>query len=246
MEPEALPGHGLKEWQASAGVADVDPALLRQAFVHRSYAHERGQGPDNERLEFLGDAVLGLVICEHLYHQHPDWREGDLTRRKSSLVSRRTMAGIASRLGIGRQLQLGHGEETSGGRERASVLGNALEALIGCLYLSGGYRRAKDFILKTWGPELSAEGGQKGATDAKSALQEATQALCRRRPDYRLVAAEGPDHAKHFVVRVVLADTVLGEGRGATKKEAEQMAAREALARLAAGAPGPCGSELAK
>lgn len=228
-------GNGIREWQARVGLADVDPELLRQAFVHRSYAHERGEGPDNERLEFLGDAALGLIICEYLYERHPDWREGQLTKQKSALVSRRTMAAIAARLGLGAQLWLGHGEEATGGRERASVLGNALEALIGCLYLSGGYARAKEFVLAAWRPELAAKEGERGVGDAKSALQERTQALCRQRPAYRLVAAEGPDHARRFSVQVVLGQAVLGEGSGATKKEAEQMAARQALQRLSNG-----------
>lgn len=221
----------LEEWRRRAGLAGVDLQLLRQAFVHRSYAHERGLGPDNERLEFLGDAVLGLVVSEHLYRENPCWREGELTRRKSALVSRRILSEIAARLGMGPLLQLGHGEEATGGRERASVLGNALEALIACLYLGVGYERARDFILSVWQPELSAL-GEPGGPDAKSALQEETQALCRQRPCYLLAAAEGPDHAKRFVVRVTLEGVELGEGAGATKKEAEQAAARQALERL--------------
>lgn len=220
----------LDQWRRETGLTDVGLEALRQAFTHRSYAHERGGGSDNERLEFLGDAVLGLVICEELYRRHPDWREGELTRRKALLVSRRTMAGLASVLGLGPLLQLGHGEEETGGRERPSVLGNALEALIGCLYLQGGYERAKRFILTIWRDELEALKG--AAADAKSALQEKTQALWRQRPIYTVLREDGPDHAKHFVVRAALEGRVLGEGSGTTKKEAEQAAARQALERL--------------
>lgn len=231
MSAEREPSERLEDWRRRAGLAGVDLQSLRQAFVHRSYAHERGLGPDNERLEFLGDAVLGLVITEHLFRQNPTWHEGELTRRKSALVSRRTLAGIAARLELGQFLKLGHGEEATGGRQRASVLGNALEAVIACLYLDGGYQRAADFILTTWEPELAAL-GQNGTPDAKSALQEETQALCRQLPCYLLTAAEGPDHAKRFVVRVTLDGLELGEGSGATKKEAEQVAAEQALDRL--------------
>ncbi|HHW13432.1 MAG TPA: ribonuclease III [Firmicutes bacterium] len=221
----------LDRWRRETGLVDVDPDLLQQAFVHRSYTHERGGEPDNERLEFLGDAVLGLVVCEELYRRHPDWREGELTRRKALLVSRRTMAGLAARLGLGPLLQLGRGEEETGGRQRPSVLGNALEALIGCLYLHGGYERAKRFILAVWEGELEALKG--AAADPKSALQEKTQALWRQRPVYTVLREEGPDHAKRFVVRAALDGRVLGEGSGTTKKEAEQAAARQALERLA-------------
>ncbi|MGE5552370.1 MAG: ribonuclease III [Betaproteobacteria bacterium] len=221
----------LREWQRRVGLDGVDPELLRQAFVHRSYAHEHGEGPDNERLEFLGDSVLGLVVGEQLYRQYPHWSEGELTRHKALLVSRRTLAAIASRLGIGPLLQLGHGEEVTGGRSRASVLGNALEAVIGCLYLSGGYERAAAFVQQVWKPEFAAAEAA-GAADAKSALQEQTQALYRKLPSYVLVKAEGPDHAKQFLVRVTLEGVALGEGFGATKKEAERAAAREALHRL--------------
>lgn len=244
MSTAAEPAREFSEWQQRVGLADVDPDLLRQAFVHRSYAHERGEGRDNERLEFLGDAVLGLVICEHLYLRRPDWQEGELTRRKSALVSRRTLAGIAARLGMGPLLQLGHGEEATGGRERASVLGNALEAVIACLYLAGGYGRAKEFILAGWRPEVGALG--ENAPDAKSALQEETQARFRQRPSYELVAAEGPDHARRFRVQVTLGGAVLGEGAGATKKEAEQVAARGALERLGAGTTASSWNELEK
>ncbi|MDI6870320.1 MAG: ribonuclease III [Bacillota bacterium] len=225
------PPDALREWQQKVGLSDVEPGLLRQAFVHRSYAHELDEGPDNERLEFLGDAVLGLVISEQLYRRHPECREGELTRRKAFLVSRRTLAAIAARLEIGPLLQLGHGEEATGGRERASVLGNALEALIGCLYLHGGYRRAEAFVLQNWQVELEALGAR-GSTDAKSELQEKTQAWYGQRPTYVLVKAEGPDHAKRFAVQVVLDSLILGEGVGYTKKEAQQTAAREALGRL--------------
>jgi ribonuclease-3 len=209
----------------------VETTLLRQAFVHRSYAHERGEGPDNERLEFLGDAVLGLVIGEELFRRHPDWNEGELSRAKAALISRCTLAAIAARLGVGPLLHLGRGEEATGGRSRASVLGNALEAVVGCLYLDGGYERAETFVRRVWEPELEAREAARRA-DAKTELQERAQALVRRRPAYVLVRAEGPDHAKRFVVQAVLEGQAIGEGSGATKKEAEQTAAREALSRL--------------
>lgn len=233
--PELPTEAGLRLWQERLGLADLDSELVRQAFVHRSYAYEHGEVPDNERLEFLGDAVVGLVICEHLYARYPAWREGELTRRKSSLVSRHTLASIAARLDLGPLLALGRGEEATGGRERASVLGNALEALIGCLYLQQGYAAVKRFILRIWEPELQAL--QSPQADAKSALQERIQAALRRRPEYVVLSEQGPDHAKRFTVRATLDGRVLGEGTGATKKEAEQRAAREALKRAFPGEP---------
>jgi ribonuclease-3 len=207
-----------------------------QAFVHRSYVHEHGEGPDNERLEFLGDAVVGLAIGQYLYARFPDLPEGELTRLKSSLVSRRTLSAIGRRLGMGELLLLGRGEEASGGRERLSVVGNALEALVGCVYLEAGLAAAQEFILAAWGPELK-EAGRGGGADPKSALQERTQGEWKRRPSYRLVGVEGPDHAHRFVVEVYLGEQLLGRGDGATKKAAEQEAASEALRRLEAGAP---------
>ncbi|MGE5507917.1 MAG: ribonuclease III [Chitinophagales bacterium] len=218
----------LDKWPARALLPALPASLLSQAFVHRSYVHDHGEGPDNERLEFLGDAVVGLVISEHLYANYPDLPEGALSRLKSALVSRRTLAAIGRRLGLRDLLLLGRGEEASGVRERLSLVGNALEALVGCVYLSAGREAAREFILAAWKPELE-DAGRGSQVDPKSALQERTQGRWKTRPSYRLAGVEGPDHARRFLSEVYLGEKLLGRGEGPTKKAAEQEAAAEGL-----------------
>ncbi|HEY8448847.1 MAG TPA: ribonuclease III [Bacillota bacterium] len=213
-----------------------DPALFELALTHPSFAHEaRDDGAHNERLEFLGDAVLDLIVAEVLYRRHPDLPEGDLSRLRAAVVCAPTLARIARRLGLGEHLRLGQGEEASGGRNRTSVLANALEAFLGALYLSEGLEAARAFVDRHFAGELEDAAAGRLVEDFKTRLQEITQERFGTEPEYRVVREEGPDHAKTFHVQVRLRDEVLGAGSGRNKKEAEQEAARDALRRRFAG-----------
>ncbi len=201
--------------------------LLKEALSHRSYASESGNNAcHNERLEFLGDSVLSTAVAHHLYQEYPQEDEGRLSKRKSRLVSRLSLARWAERINLGAYLYLGVGEEQSGGRLRPSLLGNALEALIGAIYLDGGYAAAEKFIhrlLETGKESLEGE------SDYKSELQEYAQKKSRTTPVYQVTKMDGPDHDKTFEVTVDIGGIVRGYGRGKNKKAAEQNAAREAL-----------------
>ncbi len=205
--------------------------LLREALSHRSYASESRSGVYNERMEFLGDSILSAVVADYLYVNFPGENEGGLSKRKSHLVSRTSLAHWAAQINLGSFLLLGVGEESSGGRSRQSLLANALEALLGALYLDGGYHAAARFIrpwldgLKELHPE----------TDFKSRLQEVLQKKFRMTPAYEMTHDIGPDHDKTFHISVHLGKRLLGKGTGKSKKEAEQAAAARALDHLAAG-----------
>ncbi|MBI3299500.1 MAG: ribonuclease III [Elusimicrobia bacterium] len=214
---EELVGHGFR-----------DPSLLEEALTHKSYAYERGTQRNNERLEFLGDSVLAAVVAHRLFLDHPGDDEGRLSQLKASLVSRPTLARWAEQCGLGPHLKLGSGEETTGGRERPSILSNALEAVIGALYLDGGYAAARGFVES----RFLAERDDFVETDFKSRLQELVQKRSKTPPEYRLVDTAGPDHDKTFEVTVLAGNRTLGGGKGKTKKEAEQDAARDALRRM--------------
>lgn len=224
----------LERLRSILGAAGLDLALLQEATTHSSYANERPEGglPDNERLEFLGDAVLGLIIAEHLFKALPGRAEGRLAKLKARLVSEPILARLASRLELGGYLLLGRGEELTGGRQRVSLLADALEAVIGACYLSLGWEETRRLVLRWWGEELAGLARREEDLDAKSALQELTQAEWRERPEYRVIGEEGPDHRKKFRVEVLLGGRSLGTGEGRTKKVAEQAAARMALAAL--------------
>lgn len=205
-----------------------DPALLAEALTHKSYAYEFGSLRHNERLEFLGDSVLAAVVAHRLFLDHPGEDEGKLSKHKASLVSRTTLAKWAEDCHLGKHLKLGSGEETTGGRLRPSILSNALEAVIGALYLDGGYEAARSFVETRF---LHAK-GEFVETDFKSRLQEVVQKRHKVPPEYRLVETTGPDHDKTFQVTVIVGAKSLGAGSGKTKKEAEQDAARDALRKL--------------
>ena len=245
------------------GHSFANPELLLRALTHRSQAYElameagggleegeraENERLDNERLEFLGDAVIGLVVAEALYRSHPDWQEGELTRMRAQLESRRNMAEVAQAIGLGQHLRLGKGEERSGGRRKAALLANAMEAVIAAVYLDAGQGQGLDAVRRfaaaqILGPaeESLAREMASGAPlgDHKSALQEYLQAAHTGVPVYQLESESGPDHRKRFQVEVRLraADgglsAPLASGTGTTKKKAEQEAARKALARLA-------------
>jgi len=217
-----------------AGYLD-DPHLLHRALAHRSYCAEAPGEESNERLEFLGDAVLGLVATEELYRAHPDLPEGDLARMRAAIVSTGTLAQAAAELGVGDAVLLGRGEEASGGRSKASILADALEALIGATYLAGGLAPARALVLDLLGERLAAAPRDAAALgDAKNRLQELAARLGLEPPSY-CVEDEGPDHAKRFRASVAVGGRVVGHGEGRSKKAAERAAADEGLAVLAAG-----------
>ncbi|MDR5683939.1 MAG: ribonuclease III [Armatimonadota bacterium] len=214
------------------GVRFRDLGLLNLALTHGSYAHEgrTGRGDSYERMEFLGDAVLNLVVSDHLYRRFPDRPEGDLARLRARLVNEPTLANIARSLDLGSYVRLGRGEERGGGRERTSMLADVLEAVVGAIYLDAGFGVAHA-VVSGWYRDLMQDLDEPHG-DYKSRLQEFVQQTERRLPRYRITSTEGPDHAKAFRATVEVNGRLLGEGRGRSKKEAEQAAAAEALVRL--------------
>lgn len=223
--------------QAILGVNFKDGSLLQQALVHRSYLNENPAMHlvSNERLEFLGDAVLGFVVADELYTRFPDSSEGELTKLRAALVRGETLSRIASSLQLGEYLFLGHGEEESGGRSRPRNLSCALEAVIGAVFLDRGFDIARDFILKLLDDEVDVVVEDKLTDDYKSRLQQVIQSEQKITPVYRTVEEIGPDHAKVFTVEVLAGDTVLGRGSGRSKRAAEMDAARQALQGLTGG-----------
>jgi ribonuclease-3 len=213
------------------GVKFKKQALLEEALVHSSYVNER---PDlspasNERLEFLGDAVLGLIVADELFGAYPGFDEGKLTELRTHLVRRDTLAEVARRLELGDALLLGKGEEAGGGRDRPTNLACAYEAVVGAVFLDRGLDSARQFIQRSLQPEFLLMKQQPLPADPKSALQEATQAQFQAAPVYRLLKAEGPDHARRFTIEVTVAGRSLGVGEGTSKQQAEKLAAQNAL-----------------
>lgn len=215
----------LKPLEEVTGYRFKNPDLLKEALSHKSFASESKSGLYNERLEFLGDSILAAVVAHQLYAEYPQEDEGSLSKKKAMLVSRPSLAAWAGEINLGAYLFLGVGEESSGGRIRQSLLGNALEALIGAIYLDGGYAAAEKFI-RHWCGQRHANLAE---ADYKSRLQEMLQKRYKIPPQYAMVEAEGPDHDKTFRVSVSIGKKTLGHGGGKTKKEAEQAAARDAL-----------------
>jgi ribonuclease-3 len=205
----------------------LDPALLEQALTHRSYAYENGGLPTNERLEFLGDAVLGLVVTDALFQNHPDLAEGSLAKLRAGVVSTRALAEVARELGLGKWMRLGKGEETTGGRDKPSILADTMEAVIGAVYREHGLPGATAVVRKLFDPLMAAAAAGDAGLDWKTALQELTAAQGLGVPDYALTES-GPDHAKTFVALALVAGQERGQGVGSTKKEAEQQAAEGA------------------
>ena len=222
--------------QQTLGISFNAPSLLEQALVHGSYVNEN---PDiapasNERLEFLGDAVLDLVIAEKLYQDYPHCAEGEMTRLRAALVRGNTLARLARSIGLGDYLYLGRGEEASGGRHKPANLAGALEAMIAAIFLDQGLIITGKIILRLFNEELQRVASHGVKVDYKSQLQELIQAREQRTPTYRLIKAVGPDHDRRFIVEVKVGGTVLGKGSGESKKTAETEAARAALAQLSA------------
>jgi ribonuclease-3 len=213
----------------------ANKALLQRALTHRSYLNENPDYPleDNERLEFLGDAVLDFVTGEYLYHRFPEMPEGRLTNLRSALVRTETLAHFASNLNLGDYLFLGRGEEESGGRRRPAILCDAFEALIGALYLDSGLEMARQFVYQVIDPALQEILASDIDKDAKSRLQEVAQSHYQLTPTYRTVKEQGPDHAKEFTVEALIGDKIYGRGTGFSKQNAAQAAAQQALQVLA-------------
>jgi ribonuclease-3 len=222
------------ELQARIGYRFRDRGLLEHALTHKSRAAEDASGgvTDNESLEFLGDAVLGLVVADALFHQYPDYDEGQKSKIKAAVVSTQSLARHAERLRLGEHLILGRGEEKTGGRFKQALLADGYEALIAALYLDGGLDAAETFLRKELKDAIDEGSAQTFVRDYKSALQERLQALGRPLPEYRVSGEAGPDHRKTFSVEVVVNGEVLGVATGRAKKEAEQEAARLALTKL--------------
>ncbi len=200
---------------------------LALSVTHRSYAYEHGGLPTNERLEFLGDAVLGLVVTDSLYRRYPDVAEGYLAKMRAAIVNARALADVARELGLGELLRLGRGEEITGGRDKSSILADTLEAVIGAVYLEHGLVAAEALVHRLFDPLVDGAAALGAGLDWKTSLQELTASLDLGAPEYA-VEDSGPDHAKAFAARVLVADQVVGEGAGRSKKEAEQKAAEAA------------------
>lgn len=202
--------------------------ILKEALTHKSYAGEHRSSKHNERLEFLGDSILGAIVADYIYNQCPHVEEGVLSKIKSNLVSRRNLYLWGKKLDLGKYMSLGHGELATGGRERDSIISNAVEAVIGAVYLDGGYPAAEAVIL----PWVKTQALTQDSRDFKSLLQEHLQKRGRETPVYEVIQTVGPEHDKTFTVRVSLGDKELGTGKGHNKKMAEQAAAQNAFERM--------------
>lgn len=230
-QPAAVPLEALQALQRRLGVEIGDLELLRQALTHRSYLGETTGFQSNERLEFLGDSVLGLVIAEHLYHRLEDRPEGDLSRARAAAVSEPTLADAARSLDLQSAMQVSTGERLSGGLDRDSILSDTYEAVVAVIYLDRGLESAREFVLRTLSGVLERIEEGSHLRDFKSQLQQLTQARHRITPRYHVVQESGADHDKTFVVEVEVNGRRLGRGVGKSKKQAEQAAAEQALSR---------------
>ena len=206
--------------------------LLVRALTHKSYTNENRVFSHNERMEFLGDAVLNLVVSEYLMKSCPDLTEGDLSRLRSAIVSEPSLTKVGRSIGLGKYLLLGKGEERTGGRTKESLLANSVEALIGAIYLDSGADDAASFIIHFFGETLKKNCDGRITHDYKTELQELCQERYRHLPEYRMISETGPDHQKQFEVEMSIRNIVYGHGKGRSKKEAEQRAAKSALLKL--------------
>nr|WP_255669831.1 ribonuclease III [Aeromicrobium wangtongii] len=231
MITAALSADALRE---VLGVEDLDPELLQHALTHRSYAYEHGGIPNNERLEFLGDSVLGLVVTDTLFTNHPDLPEGQLAKLRAAVVSAKALAVVARTLGIGEHIRLGRGEEATGGRDKASILSDTVEAILGAIYVQFGIERAAEVIHRVFDPVIADAAKLGAGLDWKTSLQEISANNGLGVPRYVLVGT-GPDHDKSFTAEVVVGERTFGGGAGRSKKEAEQMVAEIAWREINAG-----------
>ena len=222
----------IKDLENAIGYRFRNITLLQNALSHSSFANERWHDSlrSNERLEFLGDSILGMVVAEFLYRNYPDRPEGELTRMRADMVCETSLAKVADQIGLGQHLLLGHGEEQGGGRARASILADAVESVIAASFLDGGMEPAKSFIKKFILCNVPEQ--RLHNADYKTALQELVQQKKNQVLSYELIGQSGPDHDKHFQVQVLLNGSAIGAGEGTSKKRAEQDAARNALEKL--------------
>lgn len=227
----------LDKLQTTLRVKFKDKRLLGRALVHRSYINESGTSvKDNERLEYLGDSVLGLVVNEYLFKHFEDYHEGDLAKIKSVVVSEETLAKVARELNLGSFILMGKGEEMSGGRKRSSILANTLEAVIGAIYLDSGLKESRRFILGLMKGDIERVDNLTYQRDPKTTLQEYVQKKYKERPDYDVVEEKGPDHQKEFYVQLSIHGKKIAMGKGSSKRKAEMHAANQALKALEKGA----------
>ncbi len=217
----------MTEFEGKIGYKFKNPELLKMALTHRSYAHEHGGG-NNERLEFLGDSVLSIIVSEKLYHHLKNESEGELSKIRANLVCEQGLYAVAKKIDLEKHIKLGKGEEMTGGRQRPSVVSDAFEAVLAAVFLDSDFECAKSWLLKIMEKELK-EAGTIKLKDYKTALQEHTQKGKDGKVSYRIVSESGPDHNKRFVCAVYVDDKKIAEGGGASKKEAEQKAAENAL-----------------
>ena len=221
------PTDPFRRLEGALGWAFVHPSHLEGALVHRSYCAEHPDAVSNERLEFLGDAVLGLAVTDHVYATYPDLPEGELAKLRASVVNAEVLAEVAVHVGVGPALALGKGEDASGGRTKPSILADAMEAVIAAVYLDGGWDAARALVLRLLGERIEEGAEGPGGSDFKTRLQEYSTRQFEQLPRYQ-VKAEGPDHSKRFFATVTIRGTGYGEGQGRSKKQAEQAAARAA------------------
>jgi ribonuclease-3 len=221
----------LDQLEASLGVDFHDREALMRSLAHRSWCAENGEQESNERLEFLGDSVLGLVVTHYVFEHFPSLPEGQLSEVRAGVVNARVLAEVAHELGLGDYLLLGKGEDAAGGRAKQSILADAFEAVVAAVYLDSGFGTARDLVLRCLEDRIAEAAAGPGGRDYKTRLQELTAARALGRPRY-LVRDEGPDHAKHFFATVLVSDQSYGEGEGRSKKQAEQAAAWVAWSRL--------------
>ena len=213
------------------GEPSLAPELLEHALTHRSYAYENGGLPTNERLEFLGDSVLGVVVTETLYRTHPDLSEGRLAKLRAAVVNARALAQVARTIGLGEHIKLGRGEEATGGRDKSSILSDTVEAIIGAVYLSAGFEVATEVVHRLFDPLMEAAAALGAGLDWKTSLQELAAEHGLGVPEY-VIEDSGPDHEKTFTARVRVGEQLYGHGTGRSKKEAEQQAAETAYTAL--------------
>lgn len=223
-----------KKFEKEIGLKFKDEELLKRSLTHRSFLneHDNEDLKSNERLEFLGDAVLELVVSEFLFNEYPDRPEGELTSFRASVVKTDNLAKISKKLGLGEFLLMSKGEEMTGGRQKEYLLANTFEAVIGALYLDQGYEPVKEFLTKHLVPQIATIVKYRLDIDAKTKLQEKTQSVFKKTPVYKVIKEKGPDHDKIFTVAVKINGKVYGEGEGITKQKAEDAAASKALRKL--------------
>ncbi|WP_240938164.1 ribonuclease III [Nocardioides sp. JQ2195] len=219
--------------RSALGDPVLDTELLDLALTHRSFAYENGGLPTNERLEFLGDSVLGVVVTETLYRTHPDLSEGRLAKLRAAVVNARALAEVARTVGLGEHIKLGRGEQSTGGREKASILSDTVEAVIGAIYISGGFENAVAVVHLLFDPLLEAAAGLGAGLDWKTSLQELSADRALGVPEY-VIEDSGPDHLKTFTAQVRVGEQLYGHGVGRSKKEAEQQAAETAYGEISA------------